>query len=174
MKKSIFAVLVAVLLLGVTNVNAMTKAQLQAKIEKGYKINGVTYLPTADQKVQIDRYFAENTISDSDAAVISNNIDTVVAVLEENKVTDLSKDTLAKLPAEAKTKITNAVDTISTTANVTIDLAENGNFTVKDKKGILNLTVGDSLVKKTNNNNVIVVSSLVSLVGIAFVARKFF
>lgn len=175
MKKSIIAVIAVALVVGITNVNAMTKSELKAKIDAGVTINGVKYTPTADQKTQIDRYLddEETVISTTDADKIAAQIDEAVKVLDAQKVTSLSKESLAKLPADVKTQLSGIVSTIEETTGLTIEINDDGIMNVK--KGDTSIVkLGDSIVKKTNNNNIIVVSSLISVVGLAFVAKKFF
>ena len=54
--KSLFLVgVLACLMLGVTNVNAMTKDELEAKLTKTYEINGVNVSADSSAKVEIEK-----------------------------------------------------------------------------------------------------------------------
>ncbi len=168
MKKSIFAVIAVALMVGFTNVHAMTEAELQAKLTKAYTINGVTYQADAAQKVQIERYLKENEISASEADFLASQVDEAVAVIAESGAKSISE-----IPAAYQEKLTAIANKVTDTTGIQFTVAD-GQVVVTDGSGKTILTAGDSMVKKTNNNNVIVASSLISLVGIAFVARKFF
>lgn len=169
MKKSIFAVVVAVLLFGFSNVDAMSKSELQAKLTQTYVINGVEFKVNESQKAQIERYIATNDISEKDADFIAARAKDAVKVIEAAGVKSLDE-----LDSASKSQLVSLINSVSEKTSVKVSVADNGDVKVYNLDGTLFTTVTKNVVKQTNNNNIIVLSSLVSLLGIAFVAKKFF
>jgi hypothetical protein len=168
MKKGILFVIAAVVLFGFSNVYAMSESELQEKLTKAYTINGATFQANGSQIAQIERYLKENEISEADADVISAKVDEMVKVIEDSGATSISA-----LKTTDTDKLTTILNDISDKTSVKLSVS-NGTISVYNTDGTLFTKIEESVVKQTNNNNIIAISSLISLIGIAVVAKKFF
>lgn len=166
MKKLLLTVLTVILVLGSTNVSAMTKDELKAKLTKTYTINGVEVKATNSQIAQIERYFSQNEISEEDATYIANKIDEAIAIVEAGNAKEL-KD----LTKTEKDKLKALVNDISNHTSVKATVLKGGVIRVYNNDG----TYEDftDLIKYTDNSNVILmVAGAISLLGVAVITRK--
>ena len=168
MKKGILFAIAVVLLCTFTNVNAMTESELKAKLTKTYVINGATFKANESQVAQIERYLAQNEISATDADIIASKIDEAVNVIKASGATSIDG-----LSRTSKDQLISIANDISNTTAVKLSISK-GVLSVYNTDGSLFTKVEKNVVKQTNSNNIIVLSSLVSLIGIAFVSKKFF
>jgi hypothetical protein len=162
--KNILFIVVAVILFGFNNVSAMSESELESKLTKAYVINGTTFQVDSSQKIQIERYLKQNEISSSDADKIAAKVDEAVKVIEASNAKSISA-----LDKNTKNKLISIANDVSNTTSVKISVSD-GAISVYNTDGTLFTKIEDSVVKQTNNNNIIIVTSLVSLVGIAFIA----
>ena len=149
-----------------TVVSATTSAELADKIyEKGAKY-GMT---TAD-KVRIERYLAENAVTEDQANSVMEKVDKAVAVMENAGVTnyaaltDAQKDEMKNIATEAASVVdVNLVFKVGS-----VEVYKNGKLieTVAENDGKLSYT--------GNSVNMIVVVSVVAIIAlaIAVVAKK--
>lgn len=166
MKKIICAVLLAVSVLGLTNVSAMTKDELKTKLTSTYEVNGVKFRATDSQIVEIERYINTNDISDYDAEFISNKIDEAVAIIEKGNATSLSE-----LTEFEKEQLMGLVNDITTQTDIKLTV-EDGVITVYNLDGTL-FTKIDNIVKYTNDSKILIViaSSIAVLGALTLVAK---
>ena len=112
--KKICAVIIAVcLLFGVSNVSAMSKANLKKKLTQTITINGVKVSVDNDTKAAIERYLDQFNVSSTDADYIAARVDKAIEILKGEGQTDFTK-----LSATAKSKLKALVEEISTNTSV--------------------------------------------------------
>ncbi len=171
MKKVMFMLFAAVMMLGVTNVHAMTEEELHAKLTGTYTINGKDFTATSKQKVELERYLKEFDVSEKDADYISGKFDEALKVLEEEKAASFSD-----LSKNAKAKLIDVVADVSKNTDVKVTLTEGGKLTIYGKDGKTPFAVftdSDMTIQNTNADMAIVVAaSVISLLGVAVVSRK--
>lgn len=82
MKKICGFVLLALLFFINIDVKALTANELKEKILGTIEVGGHTYTLDDNQKVIVERYFNENTISDADATYIEARINTAISIIQ--------------------------------------------------------------------------------------------
>ena len=172
MKKSIIVALVAFFFVAISSVSAMSESELQSKLSKSYTINGVTYQATSAQKKDIERYFANNELSESDCDYISAKVDEIVAVVTESGVKNV-KD----LSSSYKNKITGILNDVAAKTGVKVTI-NNGNVAVYNKNSnevAFEYSVNNadnSMIKRTGSANVLYIAAATSLIGALYFANK--
>lgn len=172
MKKtlSIIALIVIVTMLTMTGVNAATSSTLADKLYTKFAPYGAT---TAD-KVKVERYLSENTISDEKADSILAKADEVVSVIKAEGVTDVNK-----LSKDAKNKIKSIAQSAASEIGLTLTFST-GKVEVYNAQGKLVETVtlsnnGKLAYTGNSTNTVLVISSVaVIALAVAVVAKKSF
>ena len=169
MKKFVF-LFVAVLLTTVS-VNAMSKDELKDKLTKSYTINGVTYSLNNGNANMVKSSLEQNEVSESDCDYIAAQVDKAVTILEDAKVTDLSK-----LSTSTKNELKALVNNVGANTKVPVSI-NNGKLFVgyvdEPTKAFYNDKVNVKTdVKYTDGNLVITIASVVAIIGIATIAVK--
>ncbi len=167
MKKAFLTVLAAVLVLGATNVSAMSESELKAKLTKTYTINGVEYKADASVVKQISDYLDTFEVSADDADFIAQKVDEAVKVVEESGVKDVKK-----LSSTAKNTILDKVAEISANTSVKMNVAEDGTVVVYNPNTGAEWSRVTDLIKYTDNSAILMVAGIVSVLGIAVATRK--
>ena len=169
MKKllSIAIVFVMVAVLATTAVNAATSSTLANDL---YTIGSKYGMSSAD-KVKIERYLADNAVTDDQANKVLAKANEAAKIMDEAGVKNY-KDLTADKKNELKTIANEAASVLGLTLTF-----KSGNVEVyKDGKLIETLGVSNNgkLVYTGNNTNVILVVSSVAVVALAagFIARK--
>lgn len=172
--KSLFLVgVLACLMLGVTNVNAMTKDELEAKLTKTYEINGVSVSADSSAKVEIERYLQQNDVSEKDCDYIAEKFDEALAIIEKGNAT-----TLDALTTSEKNQIKALITEVSQNTEVKVTVLKGGKIIVYNLDGskFSEITKEDikynTDVKYTNNENIVLLAGAVSIIGIFIIARK--
>ena len=169
MKKIIF-VLVLVAFMGIISVKATTESELKTKLMNGFEIGGEVIKPTDYQAQEIERYLNKYEVSDEHATFISEKIDEIYNIAKScnaKSFTDLTSD--------AKSKIVSIVAEISSNTSVKASLTKNGILTIyeSDGKTVFAEIIDKDITKQTGSNNILFVTfSIVSVFGIAYVAKK--
>ena len=163
MKKTlIVSILMAIILLACASVvNATTSSTLADELyAKGKK-----YGMTSADKVKIERYLSENTVSDEKANQIISKADEAIAVMEKAGVTSYDK-----LSQAEKSKI----KTIAKEAAVVVDVKlvfKSGSVEIYNNEGKLIETVAHNNGKLayTGNNsvNVVLTVSVIAIIALA-------
>lgn len=169
MKKILF-LLVAVMLVGVINVKAMTESELKTKLENGFEINGEVIKPTAYQLQELERYFNKYEISDKDATFISEKVDEIYELAKNDKA-----KTFTNLSSTNKAKIVSIVAEISSQTSVKATLTNNGVLTIfeSDGKTVFTKIVDKDIARQTGVSNALWIGALViSIFGIGYIAKK--
>lgn len=163
---SIAIVFVMVAVLATTVVNAATSATLANDL---YTI-GSKYGMTSADKVKIERYIADNAVTDEQANQVLAKAEQAAKIMDEAGVTNYSE-----LSADKKNELKTIANEAASVLGLTLTF-KSGNVEVyKDGKLIETLgTSNGKLVYTGNNTNIILVVSSVAVVALAagFVARK--
>lgn len=132
---------------------------------------GAKYGVTSADKVKLERYLADNPVTDSQAEQIYAKAQEAVAIAQETGVTDV-KD----LTAEQKSKIEAKANEAAAIAGVTLTFKDGVVEVYKDGKKIDAVTLGSGKLAYTGNNNTVLVVSSIAVVALAtgVVLRKKF
>lgn len=168
MKKSLLiSILTAVIVMAcATLVNAATTATLADELyAKGKK-----YGMTSADKVKVERYLSENTVTDEQANAIVAKADEAIAVMEAAGTTDYSKLTDAQKD-QVKSMANSAADII----DVKLVFKKN-TVEIYNNAGKLIETIGNNngkLAYTGNNVNVVLTTSVIAVIALAItVATK--
>ena len=168
MKKSLLiSILTAVIVMAcATLVNAATTATLADELyAKGKK-----YGMTSADKVKVERYLSENTVTDEQANAIVAKADEAIAVMEAAGTTDCSKLTDAQKD-QVKSIANSAADII----DVKLVFKKN-TVEIYNNAGKLIETIGNNngkLAYTGNNVNVVLTTSVIAVIALAItVATK--
>ncbi len=168
MKKSLLiSILTAVIVMAcATLVNAATTATLADELyAKGKK-----YGMTSADKVKVERYLSENTVTDEQANAIVAKADEAIAVMEAAGTTDYSKLTDAQKD-QVKSIANSAADIIDVKLVFKKNIVE-----IYNNAGKLIETIGNNngkLAYTGNNVNVVLTTSVIAVIALAItVATK--
>ena len=168
MKKSLLiSILTAVIVMAyATFANAATTATLADELySKGSK-----YGMTSADKVKIERYLSENTVTDEQANAIVAKADEAIAVMEAAGTTDYSKLTDAQ-----KDQLKSIANSAASIVDVKL-VFKKGSVEIYDNTGKLIETVGQNngkLAYTGNNVNVVLTTSVIAIIALAItVATK--
>ena len=168
MKKSLLiSILTAVIVMAcATLVNAATTATLADELyAKGKK-----YGMTSADKVKVERYLSENTVTDEQANAIVAKADEAIAVMEAARTTDYRKLTDAQKD-QVKSIANSAADII----DVKLVFKKN-TVEIYNNAGKLIETIGNNngkLAYTGNNVNVVLTTSVIAVIALAItVATK--
>ena len=167
--KKLFLMVIGVVALLSTNVNAMTEKELQEKLTKEYTINGVSFKLDSSNVAQVERYLNENEVSAKDADYISSKIDEAVKIIEAGNAKDIKS--LSKTETD---KLKNIASEISSNTDVKVTVAKGGEVTVYNTDGTVFTKVSEP-IKYTNDNNALIISlsTVALLVGGVVLVKKF-
>lgn len=161
MKKSLVSAMVAIILLMVlTGITFATTSStladdLYAKLSK--------YGMSNADKVRVERYLSENTVSDEIANKLMDKADEAVAVMDAAGETNY-----AKLTTEEKNKLKTIANEAASLLNLKI-VYKTGYVEIYDASGKLIETVGETngkLVYTGNNFNVVLATSVIAVIAL--------
>ena len=162
MKKSlVISILTAIIVMAcATLVNAATTTTLANELyAKGEK-----YGMTSADKVKIERYLAENPVTDEQANAVVAKADEAVAIMEAAGTTDYSKLTVAQ--REQLKSLANEAASI-----VDVKLVfKKGTVEIYDNAGKLIEVLGQNngkLAYTGNNVNVVLTTSVIAIIALA-------
>lgn len=163
MKKLLTISILAVMLvlMTVTGVNATTNDDLAETL---YNM-GAKYGMTKADKVKIERYLADNPVTETEANAIVAKANDAVKVMEEAGVTDYSK-----LSADKKAEIKTIANQAASIVNVTLSFKSGSVEIYKDGKLIETVTNNNGKLAYTGNNNIVLVVSSIAVIALASVA----
>lgn len=165
MKKLALATLVISLFFGMVSVNAMSEADLKAKLTQTITISGQKMTLPSETKVLVERYLNENEVSSKDCDYIASKIDEAIAILKAEGKTDFSK-----LSTSTKTKLKSLVSDISSNTSVKASVKKNA-LIIYNADGTVFAEVS-KLVKQTGRETSQIVA-LVSIAGVVVVAGAY-
>ena len=166
--KKLFLMVIGVVALLSTNVDAMTEKELQQKLTKEFTINGVTFKLDSSYVSQLERYLNENEVSSKDADYISKKVDEVVKVIEAGNAKDIKS-----LSKSEKDKLKNIASEISSNTDVNVTVAKGGEVTVYNTDGTVFTKVSEP-IKYTDNNTLIISLTTVAIFASGVVLIKKF
>ena len=162
MKKSIvISILTAIILMACAKlVNAATTSTLADELyAKGQKY-GMT---TAD-KVKVERYLSENSVTDEQANAILAKADEAIAIMDNAGTTDYNKLTI-----EQKRQVRAVANSAASIVDVKL-VFKKGTVEIYDNAGKLIETIGQNTKKLAytgNNVNVVLTSSVIAIIALA-------
>lgn len=149
---------IMVLMTLVTVVNAATSASLADELYA----KGAKYGMTASDKVKIERYIAENPVTDAQASQLIAKADRVIAIMENAGVSNY-KDLTSAQKSEVKSIANSAAEII----DVQLVFKKGSVEIYKDGKLIETLTGTNGKLAYTGNSmNVILVVSTISIIAL--------
>lgn len=170
MKKNLFLViLLAVGLVAVSPVHAMSEADLKAKLTKEYTVNGRTEKVDNAIVTQIERYLDKYEVSSDDCDYISGKIDEAIELIEKGTATEWSQ-----LTASEKEGLISLVNDITSKTSVKASLSKGGVLTLYEEDGKTVFTKISDVIRNTDAsmNIVLVAGAAISLVGLLLIAKK--
>lgn len=167
MKKTLAIVLLAIIAVMAlaTGVNAATSSTLADELYS----KGAKYGMTSADKVKIERYLAENPVTDAQANELLAKADEAIAVMEKAGVTSYNKLTIAQK---------NEIKSIATEAAKKIDLKlvfKTKSVEIYNNSGKLVETVTNTngkLAYTGNTVNVVLAVSVVAVLAVATVVVR--
>ena len=162
MKKTLSVVLlviIAVMALA-TGVNAATSSTLADELYS----KGAKYGMTSADKVKIERYLAENPVTDAQANELLAKADEAIAVMEKAGTTDINKLTDAQ-----KDQLKSIANSAASIVDVKL-VFKKGSVEIYDNTGKLIETVGQNngkLAYTGNNVNVVLTTSVIAIIALA-------
>lgn len=170
MKKTLTIAILMVMLvmLTLTGVNAATNSTLADELYAKLSAYGAT---SAD-KVKVERYLADNPVTDEQANAILVKADEAIAVMKAEGVTDYTK-----LSVDGKSKVKSIAQSAANSIGLTLTFKK-GMVEVYNKEGKLIETVtlsnSGKLAYTGNDTNMILVVSSVAVIAlaVAIVAKK--
>lgn len=165
--KKLFLMVIGVVALLSTNVNAMSESELKTKLTKEYTINGATFKLEDSYVTQLERYLKENEISEKDADYISSKIDEAVKIVEAGKAT-----TIKELTKSEKDKLKALAAEVSEKTEVKVTIAKGGLVTVYNTDGTVFTKVSDPIQYTNDNTALIVALGALAVLGGAILVKK--
>lgn len=171
MKKTIsmailFVMLVMLTLTGVQAASTTLADDVYAKL--------APYGATASDKVKMERYLADNPVTDEEAKTILGKVDEAIAVFDAEGIKDYTK-----LSLDAKNKVKSIAQSAANTIGLTLTFKK-GTVEVYNKEGKLIETASikntGKLAYTGNNVNTVLVVSSIAVIALAatVVAKKRF
>ena len=145
----------------ITGVNATTNDNLADTL---YNI-GSKYGMTKSDKVKIERYLADNPVTESEANAIVAKANEAAKIMDEAGVTDFSK-----LSEDKKAEIKSIANQAASIVGVTLTYKSGSVEIYKDGKLIETVTNNNGKLAYTGNNNIVLVVSSIAVIALASVA----
>lgn len=163
MKKLLTISILAVMLvlMTLTGVHAATKDNLAETL---YNM-GAKYGMTKADKVKIERYLADNEVTDSQADAIVAKAKEAVKVMEDAGVTDYTK-----LSADKKAELKTIANQAASIVDVTLVFKASSVEIYKNGKLIETVSNNSGKLAYTGNNNTVLVVSSIAVIALASVA----
>ena len=163
MKKLLTISILAVMLvlMTITGVNATTNDNLADTL---YNI-GAKYGMTKADKVKIERYLADNPVTETEANAIVEKANAAAKVMDDAGVTDYSK-----LSADKKAEIKSIANQAASIIDVTLTYKSGSVEIYKNGKLIETVTNHNGKLAYTGNNNMTLVVSSIAVIALASVA----
>ncbi|MBQ8131725.1 MAG: hypothetical protein IJ193_04465 [Bacilli bacterium] len=174
MKKSLFGilVLVAVAFMSVTNVSAMTEAELRTHVKSSYTVGGTTVTVPAEYIKQFEDYLDAFEISSEDCQYIADQLDYLRNVAQNNGVKSASEFE-QKCAAEIKA----AVSRVSANTGVKATVLSNGKLQVSkyNKPNETFVVAGTNIATNTGSASLLYIAGIITALGatlLVFRVRK--
>lgn len=168
MKKTlVMAIIFVILAMMAITVNAATSSELANTLYK----KGEKYGMTNSDKVRIERYIADNNITDAKANEIIAKVDEAVAIMEEAGVTSYND-----LTDKQKSELKSIANEVASVAGLTLKFGTNKVEIYKGDKLVESVTKTNGKLQYTGNNStalVVTVASIsLAIIALVAVAKK--
>ena len=168
MKKTLAGILLCIMLVTLlaTTVSAVSTDEM---IEKVYEM-GVKYGLTSADKVKMERFFADNPVTEAQADQLVAKAEEAVAIMEEAGVTNVKE-----LTTEQKNQLKTVANEAASIVGVSLVFKAGAVEIYKDGQLVETITSNNGTLAYTGNtmNIVLVVSSIAIIaLGTAVIARK--
>ena len=120
---------------------------------------------TKSDKVKIERYLADNPVTESKANAIVAKANEAAKIMDEAGVTDFSK-----LSEDKKAEIKSIANQAASIVGVTLTYKSGSVEIYKDGKLIETVTNNNGKLAYTGNNNIVLVVSSIAVIALASVA----
>ena len=163
MKKLLTISILAVMLIlmTVTGVNATTNSDLAQTL---YNI-GAKYGMTSGDKLKIERYLADNPVTESEANAIVAKANAAAKIMDEAGTTDYKS-----LSADKKAELKSLANEAASIVGATLSFTANSVEIYKDGKLIETIGNNGGKLAYTGNNNIVLVVSSIAVIALASVA----
>ena len=169
MKKCSMLLLVALAMFGFSvSANAITEDELASKLTATYDVNGNEISLRDTEKVLVEQYLAKNEISESDADYIAGKVDEAIAILRNANVTNVND-----LSTADKNKLVALVSDISDNTAIKATVLSGGVLSIQNIDGTEFARVTKEAIRQTGTNNVLLITGVISLVGLAIAVGMF-
>lgn len=169
MKKCSMLLLVTLAMFGFSvSANAMTEDELASKLTATYDVNGNEISLRDTEKVLVEQYLAKNEISESDADYIAGKVDEAIAILRNANVTNVND-----LSTADKNKLVALVSDISDNTAIKATVLSGGVLSIQNIDGTEFARVTKEAIRQTGTNNVLLITGVISLVGLAIAVGMF-
>lgn len=131
---------------------------------------GAKYGVTSADKVKIERYLADNPVTEEEANQIMAKANEAVKIMEDNNATKISE-----VKKEDREKLKTIANEAASVADLTIKFKPGTAEIYKNGKAIETVTMSNGKLAYTGNNiNIVLVVSSVAIIALAtiIVARK--
>ncbi len=155
--KKLGMLLAIVLFMGITQVYAMSEAELKDKLFQTIEIGNDKYGLSEDHKVLVERYLDQNEVSSEHADFIAKRIDKAIEIIKSQKSAEFKK-----YSKKAKEDLKALVVEISENTSVKATVTKNSVIVYNTDGTKVEVT---GLVKKTGMTN----SNVLMIVGISFI-----
>lgn len=130
-KVTVFALILAIVVMAATTVNAATEKQLLDKLKGKYTVAGENVSLSSADLVQIERYLQENEVSEEQASQLIAKVDEIVSYSNTFGVKNI-----ASLTKEQKEKILSKISEGAAIIDLKVSYdATNKSVKVSDKSG---------------------------------------
>ena len=168
MKKTLAGILLCIMLVTLlaTTVSAVSTDEM---IEKVYEM-GVKYGLTSADKVKMERFFADNPVTEAQADQLVAKAEEAVAIMEEAGVTNVKE-----LTTEQKNQLKTVANEAASIVGVSLVFKAGAVEIYKDGQLVETITSNNGTLAYTGNTmNIVLVVSLVAIIalGSAVIARK--
>lgn len=155
-----FFIVMVILIVSGTCVNAAGSDVLLNYAKKSHKIAGKEITLSASDKVKLERFLNDNPISEAEANSVISKAEAIIKIANDSGVNDISK-----LSKADKEKIIATANEAASILGVTLKFSNNNVEVYKDGQKIEVLTLNGEKLAYTGNN-----LSILALSGIAIIA----
>lgn len=174
MKKSLFSILVlaAVAIMSVTNVSAMTEAELRTHVKSSYTVGNTTVTVPAEYIKQFEDYLDAFEISSGDCQYIADQLDYLRGVAQRNRVKSASE-----FEQRCAGDIKDVVAKVSANTGVHATVLSNGKLQVSkyNKPNETFVVAGTHIATNTGSASLLYVAGIITALGatlLVFRVRK--
>ena len=152
---------ISLILLTVTGVQAANNDNLADTL---YSI-GAKYGMTKADKVKIERYLADNPVTEAEANSIVAKANEAAKIMDEEKTTNYKK-----LSAEKKSELKTIANEAANVVGATVVFKTNSAEIYKNGKLVETVSNNNGKLAYTGNNNIVLVVSSIAVIALASVA----